>query len=342
MAGTGSSMLYSLLLFFVILSLQEVYKGKLASSELFTILGGFTSSLLFLTLLTFIGSFQEASGAKTGWGAVFKENWRIKGRATISEIYDGRHLMTTLDSEDDAKIALTSPIRKVCHSMFRLFRYTPDYSPCRESTTMTKWVRLSGLHPAFFTRNYVVGIVNVFGKFLDLDVRTKACSSLKYARACVEVDVSKAISEEVSLILSDGRKFRQKIEVEGILSYCSYCKIHGHMLTECRKKRKVSGEVNLSAQSMNNVNSGKAAAHNMKMANTVQGDTGKEGLSMIVETAQATPEELVAGEQSMAVMVYKDINEGGSLVGHNQDAIVGHVARCGALDEAHPTTHMCP
>ncbi|CAM8942203.1 unnamed protein product [Rhodiola kirilowii] len=70
MAGTGSSMLYSLLLFFVILSLQEVYKGKLASSELFTILGGFTSSLLFLTLLTFIGSFQEASGAKTGWGAV--------------------------------------------------------------------------------------------------------------------------------------------------------------------------------------------------------------------------------------------------------------------------------
>ena len=52
MAGPGSSMLYSILLFTVILSLQEVYRGKLASSELFTILGGFTSSLLFLVLLT--------------------------------------------------------------------------------------------------------------------------------------------------------------------------------------------------------------------------------------------------------------------------------------------------
>ncbi|KAI4339708.1 hypothetical protein MLD38_024619 [Melastoma candidum] len=70
MAGTGSSMGYSLLLFTVILSLQEVYRAKLASSELFTILGGFTSSLLFLVLLTFIGNFQESCGMKTGWGAV--------------------------------------------------------------------------------------------------------------------------------------------------------------------------------------------------------------------------------------------------------------------------------
>ncbi|KAF5725307.1 keratinocyte-associated protein 2-like [Tripterygium wilfordii] len=70
MAGSGSSMLYSFLLFIVILSLQEMYRGKLASTELFTILGGFISSLLFLVSLTFIGNFQETSGIKTGWGAV--------------------------------------------------------------------------------------------------------------------------------------------------------------------------------------------------------------------------------------------------------------------------------
>ena len=52
MAGSGSSMLYSFLLFTVILSLQEMYRGKLASTELFTIIGGFISSLLFLVLLT--------------------------------------------------------------------------------------------------------------------------------------------------------------------------------------------------------------------------------------------------------------------------------------------------
>ena len=70
MAGSGSSMLYSFLLFIATLSLQEVYRGKLASSELYTILGGFTSSLIFILLLTFIGNYQETSGIRTGWGAV--------------------------------------------------------------------------------------------------------------------------------------------------------------------------------------------------------------------------------------------------------------------------------
>ncbi|KAL3845501.1 hypothetical protein ACJIZ3_002904 [Penstemon smallii] len=70
MAGAGSSMLYSFLLFVITLSLQEMYRSTLASSKLFTILGGFTSSLIFLLLLTFIGNYQETSGIKTGWGAV--------------------------------------------------------------------------------------------------------------------------------------------------------------------------------------------------------------------------------------------------------------------------------
>nr|GMD52194.1 protein KRTCAP2 homolog [Ipomoea batatas] len=69
MAAPGSSMLYSFLLFVTTLSLQEMYRGKLASSELFTILGGFTSSLIFLTLLTFIGNYQETNGIKSGWGS---------------------------------------------------------------------------------------------------------------------------------------------------------------------------------------------------------------------------------------------------------------------------------
>ncbi|KAL9663685.1 hypothetical protein QQ045_019076 [Rhodiola kirilowii] len=70
---------------------------------------------------------------------VFKDNWSINGRATVSDIWDSRHLMIILDFEEDAKIALTSPLRKVGHAMFRLLRYTPDYNPKKESTIITKW-----------------------------------------------------------------------------------------------------------------------------------------------------------------------------------------------------------
>ncbi|KHN44305.1 Protein KRTCAP2 like [Glycine soja] len=54
-----------------------MYRGKLASSELYTILGGFVSSLLFLVLLTVFKSviavhwnFSRNNCARTGWGAV--------------------------------------------------------------------------------------------------------------------------------------------------------------------------------------------------------------------------------------------------------------------------------
>ncbi|KAL9664996.1 hypothetical protein QQ045_020405 [Rhodiola kirilowii] len=168
---------------------------------------------------------------------VFKEHWPVKGMATVSDIWGSRHLMIILDSEEDAKVSLTSSLRKVGHAMFRLFRYTPDYNPRRESTTTTKWVRLPGLHPDFVTRNYVAGIMNYFGYFLDLDDRSKACSKLRFARAYVEIDVSKPIPVEVRITLSDGRMFWQKIEIEGNLSFCSHCNIHGHTLAECRRKK---------------------------------------------------------------------------------------------------------
>ncbi|KAI0531371.1 hypothetical protein KFK09_000925 [Dendrobium nobile] len=70
MASPGRSMLYSLLLFIIILSLLEMYRGALASSEVLTIAGGLISSLLFVVMLTFIGNYQESCGSRTGWGAV--------------------------------------------------------------------------------------------------------------------------------------------------------------------------------------------------------------------------------------------------------------------------------
>eukprot|EP00252_Welwitschia_mirabilis_P019946 TRINITY_DN4760_c0_g1_i2.p1 TRINITY_DN4760_c0_g1~~TRINITY_DN4760_c0_g1_i2.p1 ORF type:complete len:127 (+),score=13.04 TRINITY_DN4760_c0_g1_i2:215-595(+) len=71
MTSSGSSMVYSFLLCVITLSLQQMYKAKLASTELYTILGGFISSFIFLLILTFFGNFLESAGSRTGWGSVF-------------------------------------------------------------------------------------------------------------------------------------------------------------------------------------------------------------------------------------------------------------------------------
>ncbi|KAL9680772.1 hypothetical protein QQ045_012551 [Rhodiola kirilowii] len=65
-------------------------------------------------------------GRQTEIRETLKANWNVKGRVTLSEIYDGMHIMVILDLEADATVALTCPIQKIGLAMFRLFRYSPD------------------------------------------------------------------------------------------------------------------------------------------------------------------------------------------------------------------------
>lgn len=165
----------------------------------------------------------------------FQSNWNLTGRATISEIWDSRHVLIILDSEEDVTAALSCPLRKINHSMFRLFRWNIDYNPKKESTTTTAWVRLPGLPLPLYDRAYISAILSSFSNFLDVDDRTKACLSMKFARACIEIDVTQPIPDKIWINMGGEGGYWQDIEMETKLSYCSKCRVHGHELANCRK-----------------------------------------------------------------------------------------------------------
>lgn len=53
---------------------------------------------------------------------------------------------------------------------------------------------------------------------------------MKYARSCVELDVSKLIPDSVWIALPNDQGYWQPIVIEAKLSCCSRCKVHGHNL----------------------------------------------------------------------------------------------------------------
>ncbi|KAL9685017.1 hypothetical protein QQ045_022463 [Rhodiola kirilowii] len=118
--------------------------------------------------------------------------------------------------------------------MFRLFRWT-DYNPRKESTSISKWIRLPGLPMQMFDRAILRSIVSTFANFVDSDPKTKEMDSLNYARGCVEIDVTKKLPSSVWINLPGQGGFAQSIVVEGGLKYSSKCKIHGHEYSNCRK-----------------------------------------------------------------------------------------------------------
>ncbi|KAL9667547.1 hypothetical protein QQ045_001909 [Rhodiola kirilowii] len=160
-----------------------------------------------------------------------------QNNATIGNWLDGRHVLIILQCEEDVTRVLSSPWRKIDHSLFRLFRWTPDFSTRKENTRITAWVRLPNLPPELFNAGYIKQVVSSFAKFLDLDERTKTYSVPSMARVCVEVDVTKEIPTEVWLQLTESRGVWQSVVVESKLAYCVKCRLHGHELSSCRKRR---------------------------------------------------------------------------------------------------------
>lgn len=184
---------------------------------------------------TAVAKFQAARPPLSAIKQHIDAHWNVKGNISLSPNWDGRHVVIFLDSEDDLNAALVCPHRKVQNALFRLFRWTADYNPKKESTLVTKWINLPGLPMEFFTRSCVKAIVSSFAHFLDIDERTYSMNSLQCARACVELDVNNPIPSKIWISAGD-LSFHQDIIVEGGVSYCSKCKIHGHDYTSCKKR----------------------------------------------------------------------------------------------------------
>ncbi|KAL9679034.1 hypothetical protein QQ045_016887 [Rhodiola kirilowii] len=164
----------------------------------------------------------------------FTENWAISDGSTIGAL-DVRHILIILTSEDESNRILAHPLRKAGLSLFRLFRWTPDFRRRKEPTTTTTWVKLPGLPSHLFDQGYISSIVSTFARFIAIDEKTRMYSKPSFARACIELDLTKPIPGEVWVGFGNSHGFWQPITYENKLLYCSKCKLHGHELSACLK-----------------------------------------------------------------------------------------------------------
>ncbi|KAL9676253.1 hypothetical protein QQ045_004466 [Rhodiola kirilowii] len=111
--------------------------------------------------------------------------WNLGSKCSIGA-WDSRHVLIILDSELEARKILAHPLRKVGHSMFRVFRWAKDFSSKREPTTTSTWVRLPSLPPEMYNQGYIASIVSSFGRFIAVDSRTSEFSNPSFARVCIE------------------------------------------------------------------------------------------------------------------------------------------------------------
>ncbi|KAL2225665.1 UNVERIFIED_CONTAM: hypothetical protein Sindi_2927500 [Sesamum indicum] len=135
----------------------------------------------------------------------------------------------------------------------RVFKWTPTFTPSKESSIVPVWVSFPELPAHLFRKEVLFTVASMIGTPLQIDDATLNQSKLSKARACIELDLLKPRLENFQIQIC-GATIVQRIEYEDIPHYCSLCKHVGHRDSDCytegdapkpppRKQRRAAVEV---------------------------------------------------------------------------------------------------
>ncbi|KAL2227908.1 UNVERIFIED_CONTAM: hypothetical protein Sindi_1770500 [Sesamum indicum] len=114
----------------------------------------------------------------------------------------------------------------------RVFKWTPTFTPSKESSIVPVWVSFPELPAHLFRKEVLFTMASMIGTPLQIDDATLNQSKLSKARACIELDLLKPRLEDFQIQIC-GATIVQRIEYEDIPHYCSLCKHVGHRDSDC-------------------------------------------------------------------------------------------------------------
>lgn len=108
-------------------------------------------------------------------------------------------------------------------------KWKPNFKPTISSEPCTMvWVRFPGIPIEMFDDDSLLGIGNAVGKALKVDTNMADMIRGRYARVCVELNLSQPLMPTVVVW---GKKY--SVEYEGLPKICFKCGCHDHKMEQC-------------------------------------------------------------------------------------------------------------
>lgn len=94
------------------------------------------------------------------------------------------------------------------------------------------WVRFSELNLMYYNEDFIYAIASNIGKPIKTNVNTTFATRGRFARVCVEVDLTKPLVAQFWL-----DKCWHSIEYDGFHVICFACGRYGHLANKCPKNQ---------------------------------------------------------------------------------------------------------
>ncbi|CAN1841227.1 hypothetical protein LINPERHAP1_LOCUS36401, partial [Linum perenne] len=155
--------------------------------------------------------------------------WARAGRIQVSDLANNFYLVR-FSADEDYQRALFEGPWKILDYYFSVAKWSPEFNEEDPIRKILTWVRLPKLPIHFFNSFVVEQIGNCIGRTIRLDLATSEGARARYARVCVEVDLSHPLLGKY--IIEDKIYF---VEYESLENICFTCGFYGHKEDRCPK-----------------------------------------------------------------------------------------------------------
>ncbi|WJX69456.1 hypothetical protein P8452_53697 [Trifolium repens] len=180
------------------------------------------------------GVIVKLLGRRIGYKALetrLKQMWVRKGVINIIDLSNDYFLVAFSNEEDQYAALMDGPWFIYDHYL-TVKEWSPNFHPASDTIKeVAVWMRISGLPIEYYDSRILHFIGNRVGKTVKVDKNTLTQERGKYARLCVQVNLTKPL---LAMFTIKDRKYN--IEYEGLHLLCTTCGRFGHYKEGCPDK----------------------------------------------------------------------------------------------------------
>ncbi|EOY34749.1 Uncharacterized protein TCM_042329 [Theobroma cacao] len=152
---------------------------------------------------------------------------------------DYKHVLIHLSNEQDCNRVWTKQVWFIANQKMRVFKWTPEFEPEKESAVVPVWIAFPNLKAHLFEKSALLLIAKTVGKPLFVDEATANGSRPSVARVCIEFDCRRPPIDQVWIVVQNRETgtvtsgYPQRVEFSQMPAYCDHCCHVGHKENDC-------------------------------------------------------------------------------------------------------------
>jgi hypothetical protein len=172
-------------------------------------------------------------GRKVGYQALkerLQRLWKLQGGFDMMDVDQGFHMVKCNLLADREKIMSEGPWMVFDHYL-AVAQWSPEFAaPTTQVEKTLVWIRFPGLNLLFYDESFLLALASTVGTPIKVDTNTLNVERGRFARICVEIDLTKPV---VGKVWINGHWY--KVQYEGLHMICSACGCYGHITRNCTK-----------------------------------------------------------------------------------------------------------